>query len=506
MTTIYNIAKMTSSTIGTGTFTLVAAVPGFLTFVQSGVPDGAVVPYSAREGANTEFGTGTVGASGTTLTRSVTKSTNADALVSFSGAVEVAITPRAEDMVNKTGDTMTGALVVPNASGLKIKDTDASHTLGIVGGSNLTSDRTLTLTTGDANRVLDISAGNVTISAAGAALIDDADEAAQRASLALGTAAVATIGVSGDTVPKNNTANIFSATQTVNKNASSFPSGLTSGALDVMAADATATLLNIVSFGANSNFTQSRAGGTAASMSAISSGDLIGQNVFKGYDGTAWGSNQVVIRSYATENWSSSAHGSDLRFGTTSNGATTVTDRCRVDQDGTFRPAADNTYNLGNASYRWKEVFAGTGSINTSDARHKTDVRELSADEIAAAKALVKEIGAYQFLDSVAKKGSGNARLHIGMTVQRVMQIMQNYGLEPTRYGFVCFDAWAHEKQEYEAVIDSEGNIVEPAYVYERQAGDLYGFRTDQLLMFIARGFEARLSALENHLFRNQGN
>lgn len=305
-------------------------------------------------------------------------------------------------------------------------------------------------------------------------------------------------GTSGDTVPKNNTANIFSATQTVNKNASSFPSGLTSGALDVMAADATATLLNIVSFGANSNFTQSRAGGTAASMSAISSGDMIGQNVFKGYDGTEWGSNQVVIRSYATENWSSSARGSDLRFGTTSNGATTFTDRCRVDHDGTFRPAADNTYNLGNASWRWKEVFAGTGSINTSDARHKTDVRELSADEIAAAKALAKEIGAYQFLDSVAKKGSANARLHIGMTVQRAMQIMKNYGLEPTRYGFVCFDAWAHEKQEYEAVVDSEGNIVEPAYVYERQAGDLYGFRTDQFLMFIARGFEARLAALEN--------
>ena len=158
MTTLYNIAKMTSSTIGTGTFTLVAAVPGFLTFALAGVPDGAVVPYSAREGANTEFGTGTVGASGTTLTRSVTKSTNADALVSFSGAVEVAITPRAEDMVNKTGDTMTGSLVVPNASGLKIKDTDASHTLGFVGGSNLTADRTLTVTTGDANRALTMTA------------------------------------------------------------------------------------------------------------------------------------------------------------------------------------------------------------------------------------------------------------------------------------------------------------------------------------------------------------
>jgi microcystin-dependent protein len=78
-----------------------------------------------------------------------------------------------------------------NNTGLKIKDTNATHGLTIAPGSNITADRTLTVTTGDADRTLDISAGSVTVSAAGAALVDDADAAAQRTTLGLGSAAVA---------------------------------------------------------------------------------------------------------------------------------------------------------------------------------------------------------------------------------------------------------------------------------------------------------------------------
>lgn len=75
-----------------------------------------------------------------------------------------------------------------NNTGLKIKDTNASHGLSIVPGSDLSADRTLTVTTGDANRTLTLSGnltvnGATTISTAGAALIDDADAAAQRTTL-----------------------------------------------------------------------------------------------------------------------------------------------------------------------------------------------------------------------------------------------------------------------------------------------------------------------------------
>lgn len=80
------------------------------------------------------------------------------------------------------GGTLSGDLTLPN-TGLHLFDTDASHDLIIKPGSDLTADRTFTLTTGNANRTFDISAGDVTITAAGAALLDDADAAAQRATL-----------------------------------------------------------------------------------------------------------------------------------------------------------------------------------------------------------------------------------------------------------------------------------------------------------------------------------
>ena len=60
------------------------------------------------------------------------------------------------------GDTLAIGLTFPN-TGLHILDTNASHDLIIAPGSNITADRTLTLTTGDANRTLTIG-GDTTLS------------------------------------------------------------------------------------------------------------------------------------------------------------------------------------------------------------------------------------------------------------------------------------------------------------------------------------------------------
>lgn len=73
-------------------------------------------------------------------------------------------------------------LTIPN-SGLHVLDTDASHDLIITPGSNLTADRILLITTGDAARTLDISAASVTISSFIAGLLDDADAATARTTI-----------------------------------------------------------------------------------------------------------------------------------------------------------------------------------------------------------------------------------------------------------------------------------------------------------------------------------
>jgi hypothetical protein len=53
--------------------------------------------------------------------------------------------------------TLSDTLTVPN-TGLHLLDTDDSHDLIVKPGSNLTADRTLTVTTGDANRTLTVTA------------------------------------------------------------------------------------------------------------------------------------------------------------------------------------------------------------------------------------------------------------------------------------------------------------------------------------------------------------
>lgn len=78
---------------------------------------------------------------------------------------------------------LTAGMTFPNAAGVRILDTNASHLLTIRPGSDLTADRDFTLTTGDAARTLNISAADVTISAFGATLTDDADAPAARATL-----------------------------------------------------------------------------------------------------------------------------------------------------------------------------------------------------------------------------------------------------------------------------------------------------------------------------------
>lgn len=154
-----------------------------------------------------------------------------------------------------------------------------------------------------------------------------------------------------------------------------------------------------------------------------------------------------------------------------------------VSLGGVTRPSADGAFSLGAAGQRWSVVYASTGTINTSDAREKTAVRTMTTAEVAAAKQLAAEIGGFKFISAIAAKGEPNARTHIGMTVQRAIEVMESHGLDPFAYGFICFDSWPAQA----------ATEAEPA----RAAGDRYSFRPDELLLFLARGFEARLAALE---------
>lgn len=143
-----------------------------------------------------------------------------------------------------------------------------------------------------------------------------------------------------------------------------------------------------------------------------------------------------------------------------------------------FNPSADNTYDVGNTTFRWKQFYAAAGTINTSDARLKTDVVDINDAEKAAANEIKGIIKRYKFQDAVDEKGEQDARYHFGVLAQEVETIMAKNGLDAREYGFFCYDEWKDKDATYE----EDGVTVKDAAV---KAGDRYGIRYSELLCFL---------------------
>lgn len=125
---LYNIVKVYTSTVGTGTVTLGSAVPSFITFATAGVVNGSTVSYAIEDGNNREVGTGTYTSGAETLTRSVVTSTNSNNLITLSGNAVVFITGLAADLSSDTAAT-ANTLVIRNGSGNFALGTPTSGTL-----------------------------------------------------------------------------------------------------------------------------------------------------------------------------------------------------------------------------------------------------------------------------------------------------------------------------------------------------------------------------------------
>jgi hypothetical protein len=115
MAGLSDLARMTSTTVGTGTITLGVAVSPYLTFDLSGLSTasgGVIIDYGIQDVSASEIGTGTYTSSSLTLTRTPTKSTNGNAAIAMSGAAQVFVTPRAETLNDAglfTGGTLNAA-------------------------------------------------------------------------------------------------------------------------------------------------------------------------------------------------------------------------------------------------------------------------------------------------------------------------------------------------------------------------------------------------------------
>ena len=219
----------------------------------------------------------------------------------------------------------------------------------------------------------------------------------------------------------------------------------------------------------------------------------------------------------------------------------------------------DNYVNIGTFSFRFDDIYATNGTIQTSDINEKQQIASLTDAEITAAKAISKLFKTFKWNDSVAEKGD-EARTHTGVIAQEVEQAMTDAGLNAGDYAFFISTTWWETQTEVPAVeaveaqdavyedviipaveeaLDEEGNVVteaQPERTEQRlvseaveavEAQEAYtrtdtydtleeapegaternrkGIRYPQLLSFVAAATEQRLASIETRLDALEG-
>ena len=214
----------------------------------------------------------------------------------------------------------------------------------------------------------------------------------------------------------------------------------------------------------------------------------------------------------------------------------------------------DNAIDLGYSAYRFDDIYATNGTIQTSDQNEKQQIASLTTAEITAAKAISKLFKTFKWNDSVDEKGDA-ARTHAGVIAQDVQQAMTDAGLDAGDYAFFISSTWWETQTEVPAVeavdavdavyedvvipaveeqLDDEGNVIveaQPERTEQRlvseaveavEAQDAYtrtdtydtaeeapagatertrlGIRYPELLAFVGAATEQRLADIETRL------
>ncbi|MEX0389237.1 tail fiber domain-containing protein [Citrobacter portucalensis] len=162
-----------------------------------------------------------------------------------------------------------------------------------------------------------------------------------------------------------------------------------------------------------------------------------------------------------------------------------------------FTPGDDNHTPLGDITNRWSVVVAGTGTINTSDARKKTKpvtLESLSKDMVSDNDAILDAWGevsviAFKWLQSINDKGEDAARWHIGVIAQQVRDAFQKNGIDATKFGLLCHDTW----EEVTETVDGKKVVV-------KEAGDIWSIRPDQCAWLEAAYQRRRYARLEGRV------
>ena len=205
-----------------------------------------------------------------------------------------------------------------------------------------------------------------------------------------------------------------------------------------------------------------------------------------GFIGTAGGGTELWIGSAAT-------NGNGVYFGNS--------DRIIPVKSGNV---SDNTQDIGHPSYRWDDIYATNGTIQTSDRNEKQDIASLTTAEMAVAARLSNQFKTFRWIDSVTEKGD-NARTHSGIIAQDVQQAFTDEGLDAGDYALFISTTWWEADEDYtddDGVAQTRTNTYDTADEAPEGATERtrMGIRYPELLSFMQAYNDQRMTSIESRL------
>ena len=95
-------------------------------------------------------------------------------------------------------------------------------------------------------------------------------------------------------------------------------------------------------------------------------------------------------------------------------------------------PQTDNVGYVGQSDFRWQAIYAVSGSIQTSDEREKTEIKEttLGLDFIKDLKPV-----SYKWIDGEQQNKGKDEREHQGLIAQQVAETVEKHGVNKNDFG-----------------------------------------------------------------------
>lgn len=143
----------------------------------------------------------------------------------------------------------------------------------------------------------------------------------------------------------------------------------------------------------------------------------------------------------------------------------------RIGSNGFLNPVIDNTIYLGHSNYRWKQVFAETSQISTSDRKLKSNIKNLPS----IYEQFFMELNPVSFTFIHGTSG----RTHIGFISQDVENIMSRLGMANLDFAGFCKDAKIkYTADGEELVLDENGN---KQYIYSLRYEEFIALNTHMI-------------------------